>query len=601
MILKALIGVEPSVVAAHRRLLSAGAQKGACFEMLGFDVLIDEALKPWLLEVNLSPALSADAPLDLKIKSCMLADLFTLVGVRPYDRAVTRAREKLERSVRLERLTRGEPTAVRAGLGPSGSGSARPGSAALGRTPREEASKRAVREMDEEEQRAGGWRRVFPTADGAGYLPLFAHPRPSNAVLVRELEARARTARAGVAASGAAQSGATASGLAQRTSASRASRAAAAATDLASAAEGDVGGRACGAVDGAGAAPQSRVERAVRSALAQDQALLAPMRAAMERGDAEVPLLAGLAGDFALQPGIRSNPMPNHQPYGASLPEERGEARAGGRRGAAAAARAAGAATDEETSGDGDYSGESDGDQTDEGGAAQRTSKQRVSAGVEGATMAAALAAALGGGRLLPNASREQLDRLRGAGTATIGGSALGAVSARHPPREPARAAQPRPWSAAQSLSSAYRSGAAQRPRSGAPTDSRGVSHVEVARAEARAMGGGPPPPAAYESAWSKESVLRPPAPQPSHLVGSYLGASAIADSYLGGGGYPTDRARPRPVSASSRQGGLASRSVALIADAERERLAPYTYTAAAYAMPRAGSRGSRVGAPGWA
>ncbi|KAI4583470.1 hypothetical protein MJG53_008683, partial [Ovis ammon polii x Ovis aries] len=48
--------------------------------LYGFDVLIDSTLKPWLLEVNLSPSLACDAPLDLKIKASMISDMFTVVG-----------------------------------------------------------------------------------------------------------------------------------------------------------------------------------------------------------------------------------------------------------------------------------------------------------------------------------------------------------------------------------------------------------------------------------------------------------------------------------------------------------------------------------------
>ena len=53
-----------------------------CFELLGFDILVDENFKPWLLEVNLSPSLSTDTQLDFKVKGGLIADLFTVVGLQ---------------------------------------------------------------------------------------------------------------------------------------------------------------------------------------------------------------------------------------------------------------------------------------------------------------------------------------------------------------------------------------------------------------------------------------------------------------------------------------------------------------------------------------
>ncbi|KPI97997.1 putative tubulin polyglutamylase TTLL2 [Papilio xuthus] len=52
-----------------------------CFEFYGFDVLLDESMKPWLIEVNLSPALAADCEADVTVKQPMLHELFDLLGM----------------------------------------------------------------------------------------------------------------------------------------------------------------------------------------------------------------------------------------------------------------------------------------------------------------------------------------------------------------------------------------------------------------------------------------------------------------------------------------------------------------------------------------
>jgi hypothetical protein len=63
-----------------------GTHRTNCFEILGFDVLIDSDLKPWLLEVNLSPSLACDSPLDMAIKSNLICDAFNITGIKRFDR-----------------------------------------------------------------------------------------------------------------------------------------------------------------------------------------------------------------------------------------------------------------------------------------------------------------------------------------------------------------------------------------------------------------------------------------------------------------------------------------------------------------------------------
>jgi len=49
------------------------------FEVYGYDVIIDAALRPWLVEVNASPALSATTPDDLAMKSDVISDTLDVV------------------------------------------------------------------------------------------------------------------------------------------------------------------------------------------------------------------------------------------------------------------------------------------------------------------------------------------------------------------------------------------------------------------------------------------------------------------------------------------------------------------------------------------
>ncbi|KNC50951.1 tubulin-tyrosine ligase family protein [Thecamonas trahens ATCC 50062] len=50
-----------------------------CFECYGYDVLVDDTLKPWLVEVNASPSMSATTQTDRTVKHTVINDVINMV------------------------------------------------------------------------------------------------------------------------------------------------------------------------------------------------------------------------------------------------------------------------------------------------------------------------------------------------------------------------------------------------------------------------------------------------------------------------------------------------------------------------------------------
>lgn len=52
------------------------------FEIFGYDIMIDDKFKPWLMEINLSPSLSLESNMDIKLKTKLITEMFNLYGFR---------------------------------------------------------------------------------------------------------------------------------------------------------------------------------------------------------------------------------------------------------------------------------------------------------------------------------------------------------------------------------------------------------------------------------------------------------------------------------------------------------------------------------------
>ncbi|XP_045158569.1 tubulin polyglutamylase TTLL7-like [Mercenaria mercenaria] len=105
MIVKTLIVAEPHILHAYRMCRPGAPAVGdsVCFEVLGFDVLIDRKLRPWLLEINRSPSFGTDEKIDFDIKSALIEDTIRLLNIKMSDKKKNMTAQKLEAQKRLFR------------------------------------------------------------------------------------------------------------------------------------------------------------------------------------------------------------------------------------------------------------------------------------------------------------------------------------------------------------------------------------------------------------------------------------------------------------------------------------------------------------------
>ncbi|XP_036169529.1 tubulin polyglutamylase TTLL5 isoform X2 [Myotis myotis] len=185
LIIKTVISAELAIATACKTFVP---HRSSCFELYGFDVLIDSTLKPWLLEVNLSPSLACDAPLDLKIKASMISDMFTVVGFvcqDPAQRASTRPIYPTFESSRRNPFQKSQYPVSAQFQSPNTKQRSRPLSASdaemknlVGSAREKVPAKlggsvlglsmeeiRVLRRVKEENDRRGGFIRIFPTSE----------------------------------------------------------------------------------------------------------------------------------------------------------------------------------------------------------------------------------------------------------------------------------------------------------------------------------------------------------------------------------------------------------------------------------------------------
>eukprot|EP00730_Choanoeca_flexa_P008101 TRINITY_DN12441_c0_g3_i3.p1 TRINITY_DN12441_c0_g3~~TRINITY_DN12441_c0_g3_i3.p1 ORF type:complete len:891 (+),score=141.34 TRINITY_DN12441_c0_g3_i3:857-3529(+) len=80
IVVKTLMAVESTINSGVKWNCKS---RSVCHELFGFDVMLEADLKPYLIEVNISPSMASSSQLDRDIKGRLLRDVFNIAGYMP--------------------------------------------------------------------------------------------------------------------------------------------------------------------------------------------------------------------------------------------------------------------------------------------------------------------------------------------------------------------------------------------------------------------------------------------------------------------------------------------------------------------------------------
>ncbi|KAF8359016.1 ttll-4, partial [Pristionchus pacificus] len=169
VIVKAFIACEKHIRDHMLKQIHSGY---VCHELFGFDILLDEKARPWLLEVNISPSLHSGTPLDSSVKAPLAKDVLNMAGIYINNGPVEQFKTSsiyMSRPRKWPKSSRQLEKEDECRNAYAGEGS--PSSRLTARLTPEDV--RLLVEFEDEMDRKGDFRLLFPTKDTVKYMKYF--------------------------------------------------------------------------------------------------------------------------------------------------------------------------------------------------------------------------------------------------------------------------------------------------------------------------------------------------------------------------------------------------------------------------------------------